>query len=1300
MASFYPPTALVIVDPTVKDYKRLTDHVCPEASIVVLDVAQDGIEQITQALAAHHGLQSLHILSHGESGALYLGNARLSLASLDHYIDRLQSWATAIADQAEIFLYGCQVAAGTAGQRFVERLSAVLNTTVAASTTLVGSAELGGNWLLDFATGTVRHPLAFQPQAMAAYPHALQRVILSETFADDDVDVARWIFGVDEPGNPNKANPFLTARANPAAPAGGLPGNPAAANPSLSPPFPSLDTPNPTDPLVTPPEGGVLRLTNAVQDQAGFVLYDDPNPLTSGLVVEFDFYMYGGTGADGITFFLADGREDPDDAGAFGGSLGYAQRTGVPGLEGGIIGIGFDAFGNYSNPTEGRVGGIGFVPNAIAIRGSEEMNYEYLGGTGTLPFDLDVPGATTRAEAKRTARITITPTGLLSVQIDVNDDGLFTGLGETPAELQNVDIVDANGGLQLPNTFTFGFAAGTGTATNAHEIRNLVIRTFTDPPIVFDRTQTIAPTLPTVRVVGDTDIDPEDGKDTIGELGGTDADGTIAFFRILTLPGAGQGTLYLGDPATPGSIALTPENIETLQLTQAQINQLFFDPTPEFSGTAFTYTAVDNDGAPAERGTEGVVRLNLGPNESPTASDATFQIPFGATAAPLGTLQASDPDGTIASFTIETIPDATQGQLFIENPTTGARTPVAVGTTLTPDQAEQLVFVPGPGFGEEGTTFTFSATDNIGADSNLATITLEQEDGPVNTPPEAADFQQTVNPNVATAIQPFPVSDTDGTVEFVVISALPPSEVGQLFVGDPLTGGTPVEAGREIALDNANQLFFRPNPGFENFNVTFNYFAVDNADATSNTATATLVAGAVQEAGDPVADNFTIPVTNAAAVPVSFDGRVRDTNLDGSGSVTAVVIATLPPADAGQLFLGDPAAGGRPVTLGEIIPVDQANTALFFLPTRATGSDAQFTYFAIDNEGNLSGGGIPGTATAPEGAIVTLDFPGPEDPDCPPGVRRRGGGGNNSLRGTPDADTLIGGAGNDTLRGLGCDDTLEGGAGVDRLFGGPKEDILRGGRGNDTLRGQFGDDTINGGLGNDRSFGGRGSDFILTRRGNDIANGQAGNDTVVGNRGADTIRGGANNDVVQGRQNRDLINGGNGQDLVYGNLGADTVRGGKDFDRLFGGVGTDELKGQGASDVIFGDRGDDVIRGGSQRDQIIAGAGNDTIIGGGGPDIMSGGTGADTFVFNSIRHGGDEIVDFQPRIDRLDFSGIFRGPGYNPAQGRPFRYIQRVQVGSDTLLRLDSNGSGAFVDYLTLTNIAAGTLNNRNLIVV
>jgi len=233
----------------------------------------------------------------------------------------------------------------------------------------------------------------------------------------------------------------------------------------------------------------ILKLTDAKVNQASFVLYTTPVDATKGLSITFDLFSYGGSGGssgsasggDGIGFFLIDGTQSPTKPGGFGGSLGYAQRIGGTGLAGGYLGVGFDEFGNYSAAQEGRIGGPGSTPDAVAVRGSEATSYKYLTGTA-LPVSLDIPGAqATRVSSRKHAQIDLTPAGLLTVQIDLNNDGDFLDAGEKPITAFNVVGVGGNGAL--PATLKFGFAASTGAATNIHEVGNFNVTTSDGTPL-------------------------------------------------------------------------------------------------------------------------------------------------------------------------------------------------------------------------------------------------------------------------------------------------------------------------------------------------------------------------------------------------------------------------------------------------------------------------------------------------------------------------------------------------------------------------------------------------------------------------------------------------------------------------------------------------------------------------------------------------------------------------------------------------------------------------------------------------
>lgn len=101
-----------------------------------------------------------------------------------------------------------------------------------------------------------------------------------------------------------------------------------------------------------------------------------------------------------------------------------------------------------------------------------------------------------------------------------------------------------------------------------------------------------------------------------------------------------------------------------------------------------------------------------------------------------------------------------------------------------------------------------------------------------------------------------------------------------------------------------------------------------------------------------------------------------------------------------------------------------------------------------------------------------------------------GDNGNNTLRGTNSADSLLGRGGNDKIYGLGSADTLNGGSGADKVYGGRGPDTIIAGPGRDYIVGGGGPDAINGGDGNDLIVGrdsskdsitcGRGFDRVRT----------------------------------------------------------------------------------------------------------------------------------------------------------------------------------------------------------------------------
>ncbi|MCC5826038.1 DUF6701 domain-containing protein [Alkalimonas sp.] len=230
---------------------------------------------------------------------------------------------------------------------------------------------------------------------------------------------------------------------------------------------------------------GRLRLTQAVGNQSTSVTYQRLFPAADNLVViEFDYFAWSpatGLGADGVAVILSDANVTPQP-GSFGGSLGYAQRNnGDPGFAGGWLGIGLDEWGNFSNPTEGRVGGPGFRRNAIAIRGSASNQYRYLAGTAAnLSPAIDQRPSPSAAPGHRYRIVIdsrISGQALVSVERDLKTGAGFQSL------VSPFNALALPGQGSVPENFFLSFTGSTGGSNNNHELDNVSICALRSLPV-------------------------------------------------------------------------------------------------------------------------------------------------------------------------------------------------------------------------------------------------------------------------------------------------------------------------------------------------------------------------------------------------------------------------------------------------------------------------------------------------------------------------------------------------------------------------------------------------------------------------------------------------------------------------------------------------------------------------------------------------------------------------------------------------------------------------------------------------
>jgi gliding motility-associated-like protein/uncharacterized repeat protein (TIGR01451 family) len=290
--------------------------------------------------------------------------------------------------------------------------------------------------------------------------------------------------------------------------------------------------------------------------------------------------------------------------------------------------------------------------------------------------------------------------------------------------------------------------------------------------------------------------------------------------------------------------------------------------TEDVSGLAYgTYTVNIKDANGCSSSNSFIVKA------TPKATDVTSgtKISNESAGTVISPLAGTDADGTIASYTITTLPPSNQGVLTMSD-----GTPVTTSTILTPAQAAELKFVPNSSY--IGTvTFNFTVTDNDGLiDPAPATYTLN-----VGSPPETKDVTNPTpisNQATGTTIAPLESSDAKdgGTISSYTISTLPAPAQGTLTLAD----GTLVTAGQVLTPAQASGLKFTATPGYTG-PATFTYTSTDN-DGFIDATPATYILNVVRPTSDLAVTKTASPKPAVAGQALTY--TITLTN-NGSGSL-------------------------------------------------------------------------------------------------------------------------------------------------------------------------------------------------------------------------------------------------------------------------------------------------------------------------------------------------------------------------------------------------------------------------------
>lgn len=988
---------IVFIDASVDDRQSLIDGVIPGTEVVILDATHNGIEQITEVLAhRHQPLEALHLVAHGQPGSLRLGNSSLDSHTLSRYASTLQRWSQALKADAEILLYSCRVAAGALGVRFLHQFHDITGIDIAASTTLIGNVNLGGNWDLDARTGTQNTPLAFAEATLAAYPTTLQdgvgnRLFASETgptpnirvvsIADatsevvgqllfETAAIARdaedglvyYVEKIDGVGNGVNAR---VATFNPATGQNNVVGTLGAAVDEEPLAFAKMaqassDTTNAafrgqlfalaatSELFIINRDTGAAQsrgnLTGGFAGGGGDVAFDPNNP---DILYVTEAARTANGGSDTIRLYrvdintlattrVGDTRLPRDDSGSLAfGPDGELYTTSRVGEQTNLYRLSLtNAAPTLVGPTDAPFGDFGTQPVASPLVSLQASKTDNL--------------TTVQVGGTVTYTITVTNAGVLPPN---PPPGLeITDL----SEIQISDTIPA--GIQVnPNSVRATFSGGTGELVsntfNGNAFRaKLNLKAGATVTLTISGTVTDAAVSPIENKVR---VQPPDGFVLVGRPPGNfiEATDTTQLNNLPPIadnitnnvaPGQTRDLTGLIGRDRDGTIA--SYNIATLP--PANQGVLLLNGTPVTAGQQLTpeqLRQLQFRAGPNFNGTTFTYTATdnngdpsppatVNLNPPPVAQDDSVPATPGASTA-LPPLEATDPNGTVSFYTITTLPPADQGILLLNG------NPVPAGTKLTPQEIDDLVFQATPNF--NGTTFQFTATDNNGFPSNPATVTLT----PRQSVPETNDVVDRIPPGQTQTLTGLDGTDPDG-IESFTITELPPANQGTL-----LLDGNPVTVNQVLTPDEVARLEFQASPNFTG--TTFRYAATDTTGITDATPGIVKLNTGVPE-----------PDTDDANIGIPRRDPVRVTGLGGDpgapdSEISFFTITTLPPTTQGLLFLGDPNAGGTPIPIGQTLTPDQLDQ-VFFQPT-ATFNGTTFQYAATNSFGETDP--TPGTVT-------------------------------------------------------------------------------------------------------------------------------------------------------------------------------------------------------------------------------------------------------------------------------------------------------------------------------------------------
>ncbi|MET0026687.1 MAG: cadherin-like domain-containing protein [Candidatus Thiodiazotropha sp.] len=326
-----------------------------------------------------------------------------------------------------------------------------------------------------------------------------------------------------------------------------------------------------------------------------------------------------------------------------------------------------------------------------------------------------------------------------------------------------------------------------------------------------------------------------------------DCDGTVV---VNTPPTAGDDSaetdadqsvvidLLANDTDPDGS--LDPASLQILSgpsngsLTDLGNGSVSYTPNSGFSGSdSFSYQVSDNLGAASNAANVSITVNPVIVNSPPTAQDDSAETDADLSVEIDLLANDSDSDGSLDPASLQ----------ILSGPSNGSLTDLGNGSVR---------YTPNGGFSGSD-SFSYQVSDNLGAASNEANVSITINPVTVNVPPTAQDDSAATDAGQSVVIDLLANdSDSDGSLDLTSVQ----------FLSTPLSG---------ILTDlGSGSVRYTPDSGFSGDD-GFSYQVSDDQGAVSNTAQVSITVNPLTPppSGDPVSINSTSGNTLFPASPVS-----------------------------------------------------------------------------------------------------------------------------------------------------------------------------------------------------------------------------------------------------------------------------------------------------------------------------------------------------------------------------------------------------------------------------------------------